>query len=177
MSRRYRRRERGFTLLELLIVVALIGIIASITIPFFIDALNRAKQRRTMGELAMVGQAWMSWLTDQSGAASAGQGKTYDISGFLDVTYPELFNYLHPTSTFFYMQEIPQQDAWGSGMKYWRNANLRSDRVIVICASARDNIFETCNTTTLPIGPFSRTDYDSDIVWADGGMISWPEAK
>ena len=177
MWRRHRRGEKGFTLIELIIVVAMIGIIASITIPYFIDALHRAKQRRTMGELVLVGQAWMSWLTDQSGTAAAGQGKTYDIGGFLEITYPEIFGYLHPSTSFFYMQEVPQKDAWGSTLRFWRNPNLRSDRVLVICASARDNIFETCDQTTFPIGPFESTDFDTDIVWADGGMIRWPAAN
>ena len=174
---RRHRRQKGFSLLELLLVVAMIGIIASITIPFFIDALHRAKQRRTMGELRLVGQAWMSWLTDQGGTGSAGQDKTYDITGFLPVAYPELFNYLHPSNSFFYMQEIPQLDAWGSAMLFWRNPNLRSDRVLVMCASARDNIFETCNSTMFSIGPFLNTDFDSDIVWADGGLVRWPAAN
>lgn len=172
-----RHRAQGFSLLELVLVVAMIGILATIIMPFLVDALHRAKQRRTMGELTLVGQAWMSWLTDQGGAASAGQGKTYDISGFLPVAYPELFGYLHPTTSFFYMQEVPQVDAWGSAMLFWRNPNLRSDRVLVICASARDNVFETCNSTSFPIGPFISTDFDSDIVWADGGLVRWPAAN
>lgn len=176
MFRRRHPGEKGFSLVELLIVVAILGIIASITMPFLIDALHRAKQRRTMGELAMVGQAWMSWLTDQTGAASAGQGKLYSVQGFDVVDYPDLFSYLHPNSTFFYMQEVPQLDAWGSSLRFWQNPNLQADRVIVICASARDNIFETCDNTTWSIGPFVSTDFDTDIVWADGGFVRWPGA-
>ncbi len=175
MFRRRKPGEKGFSLVELIIVVAILGIIASITIPFLIDALHRAKQRRTMGELALVGQAWMSWLTDQTAAGSAGVAKVYDVSSFADVTYPELFSYLHPTTTFFYMQEVPQFDAWGSQMRFWMNPNLQSDRVMVICASARDDTFETCDSDTWSIGAFLATDFDSDIVWADGGFIRWPE--
>jgi len=177
MFRRRNPGKRGFSLVELLIVVAIIGIIASITMPFLINALHRAKQRRTMGELALVGQAWMSWLTDQTGAGAAGQSKIYDVSDFDIVTYPELYSYLHPTTSFFYMQEVPQTDAWGSDLRFWQNPNLQSDRAIVICASARDNIFETCNNDSWSIGPFTSTDFDSDIVWADGGMVRWPQAK
>ena len=103
--------------------------------------------------------------------------KIYTISGFQEVDYTELFGYLHPTNSFFYMQEIPQVDAWGGDMFYWRNPNLQSDRVMVICASARDNVAETCQTDgTWPIGAFSNTDFDSDIIWADGGMVRWPLA-
>ena len=67
-----RRGQKGFTLIELLIVVAIIGIIAAILIPNLLDALQKAKQKRTVGDIRAVGGAWFSWLTDQVGAAAAG---------------------------------------------------------------------------------------------------------
>ncbi|MGB3563967.1 MAG: prepilin-type N-terminal cleavage/methylation domain-containing protein, partial [Thermoanaerobaculia bacterium] len=67
-----RRSQKGFTLIELLIVVAIIGIIAAILIPNLLDALQKAKQKRTVGDIRSIGTAWFSWLTDQVGAASAG---------------------------------------------------------------------------------------------------------
>lgn len=171
------RREKGFSIIELVLVVAMIGIISTIIVPYLIDAIHRAKQRRTMGELALVGSAWMNWLTDQSGSASAGQTKIFDRSTLADVTYPELFGYLHPSDSFFYMQSVPEYDAWGSRILYWKNPNLRADRLLGICAAARGDVFETCKDKTFPIGPFLSTDFDSDIVWADGAMIRWPEAR
>ncbi len=170
------RRDQGFSLIELLLVVLMIGILSTMVVPYLIDALHRAKQRRTMAELSLVGGAWMSWLTDQGGAASAGQSKIFDRSDLADVDYLDLFGYLHPSETFFYMQAVPQFDAWGSRMIYWKNSNLRADRLLAICAAARGDVFETCTDVTFPIGPFASTDFDSDLVWSDGGMIRWPQA-
>ncbi len=46
-----RQTEQGFSLIELLIVVGIIGIIAAIAVPMLMDAIDRSKQRRTMGDM------------------------------------------------------------------------------------------------------------------------------
>lgn len=170
------RKQRGFTLIELLIVVAIIGIIAAILIPNLLDALQKAKQKRTVADARNTGTAWMSWLTDQVGAASAGAAKTYDASDHTAVGYSTLFGYLHPTSTFFYMQEIPQTDGWGYDFAFGMNSDLVSSAVLIICAPARGGAFSGSGCTqTWTVNPFVATDYDQDIVWADGYFVRWPE--
>lgn len=174
-----RNRQGGFTLIELLIVVAIIGIIAAILIPNLLDALQKAKQKRTVSDIRNTGTAWMSWLTDQVGAASAGAAKTYNAGDHQPVDYPDLFNFLHPSETFFYMQEVPEVDGWKYDIDYAKADNLLLSNTIIICSGGRDGDYSTGSgggscESTWNVGPFVSTDYDQNIAWADGYFVSWP---
>ncbi len=179
MLNRFRHKQGGFTLIELLIVVAIIGIIAAILIPNLLDALQKAKQKRTVADMRNTGTSWMSWLTDQVGAASAGAGKTYNAGSHDKVTYPTIYEYLHPNDTFFYMQEIPQLDGWKYEFGYGLNANLLDSNVLIICSGGRDGSLGKdptgCAMTTHNVAPFIATDYNQDIMWADGYFVAWPD--
>ncbi len=175
MLNRLRNRQRGFTLIELLIVVAIIGIIAAILIPNLLDALQKAKQKRTVADMRNTGTAWMSWLTDQVGAASAGAGKTWDGTSTKTVSYPQIFGYLHPSDSFFYMQEVPQYDGWRYSFQFGKNDNLLASNVLVICSGGRNGTIDpACFGQSHDVAPFVATDYNQDIIWADGYFVKWP---
>lgn len=177
-ARSARGRQHGFSVIELLLVVLIIGLIASIMIPNLIDAIHKAKQRRTMGELRLIGTAWMSWLTDQAGASSAGAQQFYRVNGFVALTYEQIYGYLHPSDTFFYMQDVPERDPWGSQLTFYQNTSPLTDNQLLLCAAARDNVYDTCKEgEDIPIGPFLATDFDQDIVWADGFLVRWPDIR
>ena len=62
-----RKKLSGFTLIELMIVVAIIGILASIAIPKFADMIKRTKQGRTKGELGNLRSAITLYYADLEG--------------------------------------------------------------------------------------------------------------
>lgn len=60
------QREKGFTLIELMIVVAIIGILASIAIPNFLAYQKRAKTAEAKQELANIRTLQETYWADAS---------------------------------------------------------------------------------------------------------------
>jgi general secretion pathway protein G len=96
--------KKGFTLIELLIVVAIIGIIAAIAIPNLLVALQKGKQKATMGDLKTIGSAIESYVTDWSFAPT---DDTF-VSAALGAAYFEPF----------YIKICPKFDGWGNHFLY-----------------------------------------------------------
>lgn len=171
---RHANRQTGFTLVELLLVVLIIGLLASILVPNLVEALQKAKQKRTMVDMRGLGTAWLSWMTDQLGAASAGAAKTFDRSDHSPLTYTQLEAFLRPTDTFFYAQEIPQFDGWDGEYQYTMRFSAGYSSVLV-CSGASGRTFEQCSKNEIDVGAFIATEYFQDIVWADGFFVRWPK--
>jgi len=52
-----RHQSRGFSLIELLITLVVIGVIAAISLPNLMAAIDKGKQKRTMADLRSIGTA------------------------------------------------------------------------------------------------------------------------
>ncbi|MDX1384947.1 MAG: prepilin-type N-terminal cleavage/methylation domain-containing protein [Thermoanaerobaculia bacterium] len=163
------RSTRGFTLLELLIVVAIVGIIAALIVPNLLEALNKSKQKRTMTDIRLTGTAWFSYITDQVGAASAGQpvSSTFDWTMFTTTSWTDLEDILVPV----YAAYIPPRDAWGSGYQYGATDDINDLIPVGIRSRGADGVFSGDEYTP---GAFLATDFVQDIVWAGGYFVRWP---
>ena len=67
MSKLIKRAAKGFTLIELMIVVAIIGILAAIAIPKFADLITKSKESAVKGSLGTVRSAVSIYYSDNEG--------------------------------------------------------------------------------------------------------------
>lgn len=156
--------NKGFSLIELLMVVAIIGILAAIAIPNLLNAIARAKQKRTMTEIRSIATAWEARAADLGRYNAAGTISGIDVE--LDV--PSLSAALSPT----YMKVVPLHDAWTHPLHFYSSAAMADPTVstrYAILSPGRDGIVET----TPILGPLRH--YDCDIIYSNGVFLAYPE--
>lgn len=180
--------------LEILITVALVYAMAWYLGPAFDmylpprgpcgGGLQKAKQKRTLADIGNTASALLDWSADAAVTAtplpSAGLeigavplGTVIDLNEFREVSYEELVSYLHPRDDFFYMRWIPDVDGWKNPIEYYfAGSSIPPDRILIRSAGCRGEFAEGDYQT----GPFANTDYEQDIVWADGRFVRWPGA-
>ncbi|MEN8222280.1 MAG: prepilin-type N-terminal cleavage/methylation domain-containing protein [Acidobacteriota bacterium] len=153
--------KKGFTLIELLIVVAIIGIVAAIAIPNLLTAIQKSKQKSTMGDMKSIGTAVESYMTDNYIAPS-----NLTDAGFGD----------HRS---FHIKKFPETDAWGGRWSYMRDAAEHD--IYSIGSGGRDTTFEGYDQEnadgTSGYTVNSLTDFDNDIIYSNGAFVYGPRVK
>ena len=79
MKKLIKNGQHGFTLIELMIVVAIIGILAAVAIPKFADMLRKSKEGATKGSLTNLRSALTIYISDN-------EGLTMSASNLPDIT-------------------------------------------------------------------------------------------
>ena len=78
MFKKFRKNEKGFTLAELLIVVAIIGVLVAISIPIFTSQLEKAREATDLANIrAAYAEVQSAALLDEKPTTKVGN-VTYD---------------------------------------------------------------------------------------------------
>ena len=159
-----KRNPKGFTLIELLIVVAIIGIIVAIAIPNLLNAIQRAKQRRTMGDMRSNATAVESYAVDLNRYPPA--AGSFDMPfAITNTTMNVVRNYISPT----YIKSAPVTDGWNSWFRYEVDGTGTG---YILASGGKDGSVTTTGATS-PVG--ATTDFNSDIIYSNGSFLQWPE--
>lgn len=123
------RRPAGFTLIEILIAVAILAILALIAVPNFLAAQTRAKVSRVRADLRALAAAIEAYSSDHNGppldwCVPRGDpmlpGMSLDTSGIAHPGYRDELGALHPglTTPVAYIADCWMTDPFAQGSSY-----------------------------------------------------------
>jgi type II secretion system protein G len=157
--------KKGFTLIELLIVVAIIGIVAAIAIPNLLVALQKGKQKATMGDMKSIGTAIEAYVVDWSfcpgqGLEGGALGTAMDLGWFRP----------------FYIKVLPLRDGWGMAFQYNCGDITALDQdAYSLVSFGKNNV-----VNAVPAGEYevlTLANFNNDITYSNGQFTQGPRIK
>ncbi len=150
------RTHNGFTLIELLIVVAIIGIIAAIAIPNLLQAMDRAKQKKTMADIKNLSTAIESYAVDVNYYPISTSMAAIATLGAANLGIEPI-----------YIKAAPTKDGWAGALQYGSDTGgAGSDYTITSFGKDKKVSSSSAGITN---------DFDCDIIYQNGSFTAYPE--
>jgi general secretion pathway protein G len=148
----------GFESLVLLPATAAAGIVAAIAIPNLLTALQKGKQKATMGDMKSISLAIEAYIIDHQKAPEA-------------KTIAELNPILSP----FYIKVLPLKDGWGNDYHYYHGTGDQKEEY-AIGSGGKDGVFNGWDQSGF-YGVTTVKGFDNDIIFANGRFVYSPKVK
>ncbi|PSW09014.1 type II secretion system protein GspG [Photobacterium rosenbergii] len=105
------RKQRGFTLLEVMVVIVILGVLASLVVPNLLGNKEKADQQKVVTDISALEQALDMYKLDNSVYPTTDQGLEALVS--MPSSSPEPRNYRDGG----YIRRLPN-DPWGNPYQY-----------------------------------------------------------
>ncbi len=149
------KKRDGFSLIEVLIGVVIIGIVSGLTIPNMITAMHKGKQKSTIADLNTLSNAIESYIVDHGYA-------------------PADLSFGGNSSKQMYIRNKVKTDFWGNIWFYKRDQ--ASPDIYSIGSPGKDSVFDGFEQT----GSYRVTkmsDFNKDIIISNGAFVYGPFAN
>ena len=148
-------KQKGYSLIELLIVVAIIGILAAMIIPNLLDAVDRSKQRASVADLRNWGTAVMAYNAEKG---------VFPNTPTTDITE------VHPQLVPYAIGSLRDIDHWNNLMEYFSNDPANDSYTVMSCG--KDGICVPDGSAG--VTPSTWRTFTLDIILVDGIFVHSP---
>ena len=171
------KKQKGFTLIEMLIVIAIIGILAALLIPNAANALQKAKVRGTQKDVSTIATCIADYVTDKGVAPPTQNGAiSTALQGLL---------------TPMYIKVLPLKDQWNTSFMVYCGANVAGNYGLQAADVAADDFLVVSYGRNGTLDTFSYSaatpeagiytimttaDFNKDLVNWNGSFIGGPRS-
>ncbi len=175
------KKNHGFTLIELIVVVAIIGILAAFIVPQVATKMQEGRQKATMTDIKTIATAILTYITEYDEAPALGmqEGPLTPGNEFIEII------------TLKYLQDCPVTDRWGNPYVIYTGNSVASfpgfipdminqgDFLIVSYGRFGESDGFTFDPNDRQAGMYqsiTKADYENDLINWNGSWIRGPAA-